>query len=173
MSLYLPCFFFFFLKQKTAYVLRISDGSSDVCSSDLERLLPRGGLRDDEVIDIDAELLGIDRIEGMLGIHESRGAALLLSFSHRVQCERRLARAFRPVDLDDAAARETADPQGDIEPKRAGRQCPDLDRTAAAQTHGRRLPEGSADPRPRRIEGFLLVHIFGIPVGYDRSEEHT
>src|SRR3546814_1752332 len=76
---------------------------------DLERLLPRVGLRDDEVIDIDAELLGIDRIEGMLGIHESRGAALLLSFSHRVQCERRLARAFRPVDLDDAAARETAD----------------------------------------------------------------
>src|SRR3546814_1580508 len=30
----LLCFFFFF-KQKTAYELRISDGSSDVCSSDL------------------------------------------------------------------------------------------------------------------------------------------
>src|SRR3546814_8506327 len=29
------CLFFFF-KQKTAYELRISDGSSDVCSSDLE-----------------------------------------------------------------------------------------------------------------------------------------
>src|SRR3546814_6733663 len=31
------CFFFFF-KQKTAYDLRISDWSSDVCSSDLNRL---------------------------------------------------------------------------------------------------------------------------------------
>src|SRR3546814_7623673 len=31
--------FFFFLKQKTAYELRISDWSSDVCSSDLERPL--------------------------------------------------------------------------------------------------------------------------------------
>src|SRR3546814_4507682 len=31
----LCCFFFF--KQKTAYELRISDWSSDVCSSDLER----------------------------------------------------------------------------------------------------------------------------------------
>src|SRR3546814_9128798 len=28
-------FFFFFCKQKTAYEMRISDGSSDVCSSDL------------------------------------------------------------------------------------------------------------------------------------------
>src|SRR3546814_3051818 len=27
--------YFFFFKQKTAYELRISDGSSDVCSSDL------------------------------------------------------------------------------------------------------------------------------------------
>src|SRR3546814_9425460 len=33
------CFFFFF-KQKTAYEMRISDWSSDVCSSDLRRLTP-------------------------------------------------------------------------------------------------------------------------------------
>src|SRR3546814_4158633 len=31
------CLFFFF-KQKTAYEMRISDWSSDVCSSDLERI---------------------------------------------------------------------------------------------------------------------------------------
>src|SRR3546814_5303615 len=35
MSLLLYCVFFF--KQKTAYELRISDWSSDVCSSDLSR----------------------------------------------------------------------------------------------------------------------------------------
>src|SRR3546814_20929764 len=33
--LYSFCFFFFFFKQKTAYEMRISDWSSDVCSSDL------------------------------------------------------------------------------------------------------------------------------------------
>src|SRR3546814_1856479 len=33
--LFLVCFFFFFFKQKTAYEMRISDWSSDVCSSDL------------------------------------------------------------------------------------------------------------------------------------------
>src|SRR3546814_2065356 len=36
------CVFFFFFKQKTAYEMRISDWSSDVCSSDLPRL--RGAL---------------------------------------------------------------------------------------------------------------------------------
>src|SRR3546814_13673276 len=32
--------FFFFFKQKTAYEMRISDWSSDVCSSDLKATLP-------------------------------------------------------------------------------------------------------------------------------------
>src|SRR3546814_2251609 len=35
------CLCFFFFKQKTAYEMRISDWSSDVCSSDLE-LIPSG-----------------------------------------------------------------------------------------------------------------------------------
>src|SRR3546814_8793921 len=34
-SLSCLCFCFFFLKQRTAYEMRISDWSSDVCSSDL------------------------------------------------------------------------------------------------------------------------------------------
>src|SRR3546814_3397233 len=39
MSLCILLFFFFFFKQKTAYDMRISDWSSDVCSSDLLRQL--------------------------------------------------------------------------------------------------------------------------------------
>src|SRR3546814_18399097 len=35
-------FFFFFFKQKTAYEMRISDWSSDVCSSDLHRIVLTG-----------------------------------------------------------------------------------------------------------------------------------
>src|SRR3546814_9906964 len=34
------CICFFFFKQKTEYEMRISDWSSDVCSSDLRRLQP-------------------------------------------------------------------------------------------------------------------------------------
>src|SRR3546814_12838023 len=40
--LVLLCFFFFFFKQKTAYEMRISDWSSDVCSSDLRPRLDVG-----------------------------------------------------------------------------------------------------------------------------------
>src|SRR3546814_5277632 len=39
--LFLYFLFFFFFKQKTAYEMRISDWSSDVCSSDLQRCLPK------------------------------------------------------------------------------------------------------------------------------------
>src|SRR3546814_4462420 len=38
---YLLLVFFFFFKQKTAYEMRISDWSSDVCSSDLQHGLHR------------------------------------------------------------------------------------------------------------------------------------
>src|SRR3546814_15136166 len=46
MLLWLVFFCFFFFKQKTAYEMRISDWSSDVCSSDLI-------LADDDLIHID------------------------------------------------------------------------------------------------------------------------
>src|SRR3546814_310657 len=42
---YLSSFFFFLFKQKTAYEMRISDWSSDVCSSDLGNQYPLSGNR--------------------------------------------------------------------------------------------------------------------------------
>src|SRR3546814_1775520 len=49
------CSLFFFCKQKTAYEMRISDWSSDVCSSDL----------DAECSDLEAGGLGsVDRLAG-------------------------------------------------------------------------------------------------------------
>src|SRR3546814_1872609 len=41
MDMRVVCCFFFFFKQKTAYEMRISDWSSDVCSSDLLRARQR------------------------------------------------------------------------------------------------------------------------------------
>src|SRR3546814_9415999 len=57
------CFFFFFFKQKTAYEMRISDWSSDVCSSDL--MLAEKGERVDSVIEIMVdEAALVERIAG-------------------------------------------------------------------------------------------------------------
>src|SRR3546814_7137402 len=43
MSYALVCVVFLFFKQKTAYEMRISDWSSDVCSSDLPHVEDAGG----------------------------------------------------------------------------------------------------------------------------------
>src|SRR3546814_5737744 len=51
------CFFFF--KQKTAYELRISDWSSDVCSSDLTSAPEERGLQNTD--------LACDSTEGVMG----------------------------------------------------------------------------------------------------------
>ena len=82
---------------------------------DLQRLLARIGLRDQEVFEINTKLAGINRIERMLSIDEGANAALLLRLGNGVQGKCRLARAFRPVNLDDAALRQTADAKGDIQ----------------------------------------------------------
>src|SRR3546814_16956279 len=56
--MYLYCFFVFFFKQKTAYEMRISDWSSDVCSSDLN---PLSGNRRDHRLTI-ANLIVVLRL---------------------------------------------------------------------------------------------------------------
>src|SRR3546814_14839375 len=53
---------FFFFKQKTAYEMRISDWSSDVCSSDLQIALEAGD---------DAEGIAVDRRTAGANVHKT------------------------------------------------------------------------------------------------------
>src|SRR3546814_9682442 len=57
---YLYCYvvFVFFFKQKTAYEMRISDWSSDVCSSDLSAIRPKNAIAVSEKLG-KARLIGI------------------------------------------------------------------------------------------------------------------
>ncbi len=87
---------------------------------DFERLLAGVRLRDQQIVDIDAQLAGIDRIERVLGVDVRGGAARLLHLGDDLQRQGRLAGRLRTVDLDDPAARQPADPQRDIEPERPG-----------------------------------------------------
>ena len=62
---------------------RIDDHQADRAGAhqridDLERLLAGVGLRDQQFVQVDAQLLGIERIERMFGIDEGADAALLL-----------------------------------------------------------------------------------------------
>ncbi len=126
---------------------------------DLKRLLAGIGLRDQEIVEVDAELARVDRVERVLGVDEAADAALLLRLGDRVKRERRLARRFGPVNFDDAAARQPADAEGDVEAEGAGGHRRDLDRRRAlAEPHDRAFAETALDLAQRRIERLRLVH---------------
>ena len=119
---------------------------------DLERLLTRVGLGDEERVDVDAELLRVLGVERVLGVDECRDAAGALRVGDGVQRERRLARGLGAVDLDDAATREPADAERDVEGDRAGRDDLDGGAIFAAEAHDRALAELAVDLRERGFE---------------------
>ena len=126
---------------------------------DLERLLAGVGLRDQQIVDIDPELAGIDRVERVLGVDEGADAALLLRLGQAVQRQRGLAGGFRPVDLDHPAARQAADAERDVEAERAGGDGVDVHRLVVlAEPHDRALAEIALDLGERGIQGLRFVH---------------
>ena len=76
---------------------------------------PVSGWETMQVVDVDAELAGVLGVERVLGVDERRDAAALLRLGDDVERERRLAGGLRPEDLDDAAARDAADAERDVE----------------------------------------------------------
>src|SRR3546814_8523411 len=83
--LYIVILFFFF-KQKTAYEMRISDWSSDVCSSDLRRrrllLMPAGSLAGREAAESAGRAFGPPgRRRGSSGEYPKGGAVRMLPLS--------------------------------------------------------------------------------------------
>jgi hypothetical protein len=108
---------------------------------DLERLLAGVRLRDQQIVDIDAEFFGIARIERVFGVDECASTAELLRLGDDLQGQRRLARGLRTVDLDDAAARQAADAERDVERQRAGRNRIDRIRRPVAHAHDCALAE--------------------------------
>ena len=135
---------------------------------DFERLLTRIGLRHDQFVDVDAQLLGIARIKRMFGVDERGRAADLLRFGDGMQRQRRLARTFRAVNLDDPPLGQAANAKRDVEAERAGRDRFDLQLFARPQLHRAALAEGAVDLGQRRVQCFLSVHspvLLGIDEG--------
>ena len=63
----------------------VDRAGADQHVGDLQRLLAGVGLRDQQRVDVDAELLGVLRVERVLGVDERRDAAGLLRVGDRVQ----------------------------------------------------------------------------------------
>src|SRR5690606_525527 len=116
-------------------------------------------LRDQKLTDIDTELAGIARIERMFGIDEGAGAALLLGLGDAMQRHGSLARAFRTIDLDDAAFGQPTNPQRDVEAERSRRDRFDLDDRPRTEPHHRTLAESALDLRERALQRLTLIHV--------------
>src|SRR3546814_10314861 len=86
--MYLPVFFFF--KQKTAYDMRISDWSADVCSSDLRAVDARLGHADAGIVAREcADRAAAEILEHRRQIvhHEIRAAAIVDAIAARERSE--------------------------------------------------------------------------------------
>src|SRR5690348_4948369 len=107
-----------------------------------ERLLAVVWLRDQQVIDIDAQLLRINRIESVLCIDERRHAAGLLGFGDYLKRDRRFAGRFRAEDFNDASPRKATDAESSVEGDRSSRNDRDRhDSFLRSKPHDRSLTE--------------------------------
>src|SRR3546814_3958079 len=135
--------FFFFFKQKTAYEMRISDWSSDVCSSDLAFL----HRHDDAVLDGDRATKARLR-RHHLGIGEAQRDA---RFRRRLSIQK----LFLQHHITRSASRHTVFTKG----------CPS---TTATRTRSARSPGAM---RPRSVS--RAVSAGRDATAAPRSEEHT
>src|SRR3954452_11870079 len=134
---------------------------------DLERLLAGIRLRDEQIVDVDPDPLGVRGVHRVLGVDEGADPAAALGLGDHVVDKRGLARRLRAEDLDDAAARQPADPEREVERQRAGRDRPDRDLGAVVHAHHRALAELALDLAERGVESLLAVHSYLPPTSTD------
>ena len=147
---------------------RVDDDDVDAAGADqhfddFERLFAVVGLRHQQVVDFDAELLRVLGVERVLGIDECGHAPEALRLGNHLQRERRLARRFRSEDFGDAAAGQPPDAERKVDADGAGRdRFGRGDRVPLAESHDRALAElllDLADCDVERFESFLaFVH---------------
>ena len=80
-----------------------------------------------EVLQVDADSLGVGRVEGVLGIDESGEASCLLRLGDYVQGEGSLTARLWTEDLYDATPWEATNAEGEVEGQGAGRDAGYLD----------------------------------------------
>ena len=124
---------------------------------DLERLLARVGLGDEQLIDVDADRLGVHRVHRVFGVDVGAHATVALRLGHDVHGERGLARRLGTVDLGDAATRQPTDAEGEIERQGTRRDRLDLHASALAHLHDGALAELLVDLGERHVECLVAV----------------
>ena len=124
---------------------------------DLQCLLAGVGLRDEQLVDVDADGLGVDGVHGVLGVDVGADAAVALGLGHHVGGEGGLARGLRPVYLGDPSPRQSADAEGQVERQRPGGDHLDVHGGLLAHLHDRALAELFLDLAHGHVECLMSV----------------
>src|SRR5690606_25315285 len=95
--------------------------------ADAQGLLPGAGLGDEQFVHLDAEAARVVGVEGVLDVDEGGQTAGFLGLGDGGERQGGFAGGFRAVDLDDAAAGETADAERLVDEQVAGGDDGDLD----------------------------------------------
>ena len=93
----------------------VNGAGADEGFGNLQSLFAAIRLRNQQVIDIDAQLFGVGGVEGVLRVDKGRQAAGLLRLGNDLQRDGGLARGLRAENLNDAAAGNAAHAQSGVE----------------------------------------------------------
>ena len=132
----------------------VDRGGAHQLVDDLQGHLTGIGLGDQQVFDVHPEGRGIDRIQGVLGIHERRHAAPFLHLGDGMEGERGLAGALRSVDLHHPPLGVPAS-EGEIQGEGAGVDRFDPHPGGIPQTHDRPLAEIAFNLGEHQAQGLV------------------
>ena len=141
----------------------VEGAGADEHVGDLEGLFARVGLRDEELVDVDADGPGVGRVHGVLGVDVGADAAVALGLGDDVGGEGGLAGALRAVDLADPAPGQAADAEGQVEGQGAGGDGLDGHRALVAHLHDGAGAELLLDLAEGQVEG--LAAALAVDVG--------
>src|SRR3546814_12708976 len=130
-------FIFFFFKQKTAYEMRISDWSSDVCSSDLA-VIVHAGFRAEDRDAIAAAVAGQDFFHRAATSHavandDQMLAIICVGSGHRILSENALNRS--DANVLKGCAPGSPPPSLRSEERRVGKECVSTCRSRRSPYH--------------------------------------
>ena len=116
---------------------------------DLEGLLAGVGLRDEQLVGVDADGRRVHRVHRVLGVDVGADAAVALRLGHDVHGEGRLTGGLRAEHLHHTAPRQAADAEGEVERQRTRRDGLDAHGGLVAHPHDRTLAELLVDAGKR------------------------
>ena len=127
---------------------------------DFQGFLACRRLGDQQLADVHAQIPGIFRVHGVLGIDKGSNAAEALGFGNNVVGDSRLARRLRPVNFGDTSAWHSPHPERDIQGQRPGRDRFHFLVGPFAQAHDTSFAELFLELRQCHFEGFVFIQWF-------------